>query len=72
MGIFGLIVGSIFLIGYLVNMDSFGAPYLAPFAPYIKSDMKDGFTRKSFKQMKQRPQSIPNINHRRQSDDGNK
>ncbi len=72
MGIFGLIVGSIFLIGYLVNMDSFGAPYLAPFAPYIKADMKDGFYRKSFKQMTQRPQSIPNTNHRRQSNDGNK
>ena len=68
MGVFGLIVGAIFLIGYLVNMDSFGSPYLAPFAPYIRSDLQDGFHRHSIREMKNRPKSIPNINKRRQSD----
>lgn len=69
MGIFGLIIGVMFLIGYLVNMDSYGAPYLAPFAPHIKSDLKDGLCRKSYPQMIKRPQSFPNINKRRQQNE---
>lgn len=70
LGIFGIIIGILFLIGYLVNLDSFGAPYLSPFAPYIKKDQKDGLYRKSFTEMKTRPKSIPNINMRRQDNDG--
>ncbi len=71
MGIFGIIIGVLFLIGYLVNMDSYGSPYLAPFAPYIKSDLKDGMRRRGYPQMTTRPESIPNINHRRQKSERN-
>ena len=69
MGVYGLIVGAFFLLGYLVNMDSYGSPYLAPFAPYIKSDMKDSLKRQSYLQMKMRPKSIHTDNERRQKDD---
>ncbi len=69
MGIFGIIVGLIFIIGYLANMDSYGAPYLAPYAPHIQSDLKDGLWRKGYPQMTKRPKSIPNINKRRQNDE---
>ncbi len=69
LGVFGIIVGTFFLIGYLVNMDSYGSPYLAPFAPYIKSDMKDSLKRQSIMQMKKRPKSIHTDNARRQKDD---
>ena len=64
-GIFAIVLGGIFLIGYLSSIESFGSPYLAPFSPYIKSDQKDGLTRKNISQMKNRPKSIPNINKRR-------
>ncbi|MBQ7978029.1 MAG: spore germination protein [Clostridia bacterium] len=70
LGIFGIIVGILFLIGYLVNMDSYGAPYLAPFAPYIKADQKDGLYRKTFMRQRTRPFSLQNNNKRRQSNDG--
>ena len=66
LGLYGIIIGGIFLIGYLVSLDSFGVPYLAPFAPYISSDQKDGLTRSSLAKMKNRPSSIPNINKKRQ------
>ena len=69
LGIFAVVLGVIFLIGYLVNMDSYGSPYLAPFAPYIKQDQKDGMQRKIFTEMQKRPKSISNINERRINND---
>ncbi len=65
-GLYGIVIGSIFVIGYLTSLESFGSPYLAPFAPFIKSDQKDGLTRSPLSQMKSRPSSIPNINRKRQ------
>ena len=72
LGIFGIIVGVVFLIGYLVNLDSYGAPYLAPFAPYIKADQQDALMHKPANQVFYRPKSIPNINKRRQKNDRTK
>ena len=40
--IVGLWVGFLFLIAYLTTFDSYGAAYFAPYAPYVKSDIKDG------------------------------
>ena len=58
-GYFGLLVGTVFLFTYLSGMQSYGTPYLAPYAPNIKSDKKDGFIKKDLRYMKQRPKSIP-------------
>ncbi len=69
MGILGIVLGGIFLIAYLSNMDSYGSPYLAPFAPKIKSDTKDGLRRENMTEMRRRPKSIPNKNNWRQSND---
>ena len=66
LGLYGIIIGTIFLIGYLVSLESFSTPYLAPFSPYIKSDQKDALSRSSLAKMKNRPNSIPNINRKRQ------
>ena len=71
LGILGVILAMLFLIGYLANMDSFGSPYLAPFAPHIKSDLKDGLRRVPFNQKFFRPKSIKTINKRRLKDDRN-
>ncbi len=61
-GIFGLIGGIIFFINHLSSFNSYGAPYLAPFAPYIHNDKKDAIIKAPITQMKTRPKSIKNTN----------
>jgi spore germination protein KA len=60
LGLYGMILGGIFLINYLSNFNSYGAPYLAPLSPYIKSDFKDFMNKKPLNNMILRPKSIPN------------
>lgn len=62
LGFHGIILGLIFLIAYLCNFDSFQTPYLAPYSPYIKKDMKDFILKDSLTTMTSRPKSIPNKN----------
>ena len=69
MGILGIVLGGLFLIAYLANMDSYGSPYLSPFAPNNPTDKKDGLVRQNIPQMGLRPKSIKNINKRRQKND---
>lgn len=40
-GLFGIIIGVIALVLHLCSLRSFGIPYMSPFAPYIRDDMKD-------------------------------
>lgn len=68
-GFYGIMLGIIFVCTYVVGLDNYGAPYLAPFAPYISEDMKDGLLKQDLKTMRKRPKSIPNINHVRLKDD---
>lgn len=65
-GLLGLIGGSIYLIAYLNSLENFHTPYLAPFSPFILKDNKDGLVRASLQNMKERPYSFSNQNHRRQ------
>lgn len=69
MGVLGIVLGGLFLIAYLANMDSYGSPYLSPFSPKIPSDTKDGLLRKNMTEMYERPKSIRNKNRRRQAND---
>lgn len=66
LGSHGIILSSMFLLAYLANFDSYYSPYLAPFAPYVLSDQKDGLTKDNVLSMKLRPQSISNKNKIRQ------
>ena len=70
----GIILGMLFLIVYLCNFDSFSTPYLAPYTPYIKGDLKDFVLKDSLTTMTSRPQSIPNKNKtrmiRKEKEDG--
>ena len=59
-GMYLLLIGVFLLIQYLVTLNGYGAPYLAPFAPYVKSDMKDGAVRSNYLNMKGLPNSFPN------------
>ncbi|WP_280770172.1 spore germination protein [Salipaludibacillus daqingensis] len=45
MGLYGITIGLIALVAHLASLRSFGAPYLAPFAPFIPENHKDGLFR---------------------------
>ncbi|MBQ8430456.1 MAG: spore germination protein, partial [Clostridia bacterium] len=59
-GIIGISLGSVFLLTYLVEFNAYGSPYLAPYSPYIKNDLKDGVFKKQTVALNTRPESIPN------------
>ncbi len=61
-GCYGLIVLSAGLLIYLVSFENYNAPLLAPFAPLVAHDLKDGLYKGFFKENKERPYSIKNSN----------
>lgn len=71
LGLFGIVLGGLALVVYLAGLDSYGAPYLAPYAPYIPEDTKDGIFKSGIREMKTRPKSIPNINKTRAKNEKN-
>ena len=68
-GLYGIVTAFIILTTYLTSISSFGVPYLAPLAPHIKQDRKDGFVVKPIQEMKTRPVLIVGENKTRQGDD---
>ncbi len=60
LGLLGLIGGMIYFLAYLNSIENFGAPYLAPFSPFIFSDNKDGVLKVPLNQMRTRPKSFEN------------
>ena len=66
LGLYGLVAGFIVLLVYTAGIDHYGAPYLAPFTPYIEDDQKDALNKVPFSEMIERPRSIPNRNPIRQ------
>lgn len=65
-GLFGIMLGVVWLISYLASLDSYGTPFLAPMTPFIKNDLKDFFSVASRQKMVTNPKSIPNQNTIRQ------
>ena len=65
-GLYGIITGFMMLTTYLTSITSFGVPYLAPFAPYVKSDQKDAFIKKPIQSMDKRPTLFAENNKIRQ------
>jgi spore germination protein KA len=55
-GIFGIMIGLLFILIHLTKLESFGTPYLAPFVPLRIKDLKDTFVRFPIWQLNQRPQ----------------
>ena len=66
LGMLGIVGFFVYLYIYLASIDSYGAPYLAPFAPRIQNDLKDGIILDTIEGMKTRPQSFKNYNKTRQ------
>ncbi|WP_117149515.1 spore germination protein [Paraliobacillus zengyii] len=57
-GFYGMLIGTFFIIAHLSSLRSFGTPYLAPIAPVILNEWKDGVVRLPLWLLKSRPQSI--------------
>lgn len=63
-GLYGLILGLVFLVAHLASLRSFGVPFLAPIAPFKLGDMDDVFIRFPYWSLKKRPSylktNVPN------------
>ncbi len=59
LGLLGIIGGMVYFVNYLNTMNQFHTPNLAPYAPRIKGDLKDGIIMQPITRMKTRPISLP-------------
>ncbi|WP_068785457.1 spore germination protein [Paenibacillus phocaensis] len=66
-GLYGVTCGMILIYIHLVNMRSFGVPYLSPIAPLVTEDLGDTLLRAPWWKMHKRPVQLTN-NEVRQSD----
>ncbi|MGN7355814.1 spore germination protein [Paenibacillus sp. SAF-054] len=66
MGLLGVFLMAFLVFGHLVNLKSFGAPYMQPLAPLIFKEWKDIFVRVPSSAMKTRSTSYTTRNTRRQ------
>ncbi|WP_312889095.1 spore germination protein [Desertibacillus haloalkaliphilus] len=66
-GLFGIIIGTVFLLTHLCKLRSFGVPYLAPLAPLSVNELKDVFIRTPWWAMEKRPKHIVANNMKRES-----
>lgn len=66
LGLYGLLLGGVFLMLYLVGLNGYGTPYMAPYAPDIPGDKRDGLLKAPVIDLLKRPKSIPTQNQTRQ------
>ena len=64
-GLYGIIISALLLVCYLASFNSYGTPYLAPYAPLIKSDLADGIFKKDVIGRDTRPYSMPSQKKKR-------
>ncbi|WP_159882020.1 spore germination protein [Paenibacillus puerhi] len=66
LGLIGILVSMFLIYMYMVNLRSFGIPYMQPLAPFVWKDIKDTFIRAPWFLMKTRPASYAKDNMKRQ------
>ncbi|GAA0314801.1 spore germination protein [Bacillus carboniphilus] len=66
-GLFGIVLGLLFIITHLCKLRSFGVPYLSPLAPLTVKDLKDVFIRVPWWKMNSRPNQTNKENAQRES-----
>jgi spore germination protein KA len=70
-GIYGIIAGFVYIIYYINTLNGYGAPYLAPIAPCVDPDTKDGIFKSNIYNMRYRPKSFVNKNEKRRDNGKN-
>lgn len=58
LGIFGILIGTWFLLGYVARLSSFGQPYFAPFGPIMPRDLADSVVRAPRMALRRRPAKV--------------
>lgn len=66
LGFYGILLGVFFIMVHLVQLRSFGVPYLAPLAPFHFNNVKDLLIRVPWWMMNERPQETGKGNLKRQ------
>ncbi|MFC3803192.1 spore germination protein [Cohnella sp. GCM10012308] len=66
-GIFGIACGLIIIYVHMLNLESFGMPYLSPLTPQITNAIKDTFIRAPWWKMRKRPPTAIGANRIRQT-----
>lgn len=67
MGGYGIILLGCGVITYLCSYESFGVPYMTPYAPLSKNDLQDGFIMNFYSEQEMRPSFIKSKNKRRKN-----
>jgi spore germination protein KA len=67
LGAFGIALGILFILIYLVSLKSFGVQYLSPIMPFYREEMKDCFVRMPLWSMIKRPFQMTGKNIKRRS-----
>ncbi|GMA60491.1 spore germination protein [Alicyclobacillus fastidiosus] len=65
LGLFGVGLGALAILAHLVNLRSFGVPYLVPVAPQVPSNLKDVFLRAPLWSTPHRPRLISGADKQR-------
>ncbi|MEH7335120.1 spore germination protein [Neobacillus drentensis] len=65
LGFYGIFLGVFFILVHLVQLRSFGVPYLAPLAPFHFNNVKDLLIRVPWWMMNERPQETGKTNLKR-------
>jgi spore germination protein KA len=58
LGFYGILLGVLFILVHLVQLRSFGVPYLSPIAPFNFNNLKDIFVRAPWWKMNERPEQV--------------
>ena len=58
LGPFGIVLLSTFVLFYMLSADSYGAPYLAPFSPLIRKDIRDSVVKYDMESLSTRPKFL--------------
>ena len=65
LGFYGILLGVFFILVHLVQLRSFGVPYLAPIAPFNFNNLKDVFIRAPWWKLNERPEQTGKRNLKR-------
>ena len=64
-GTYGIVLVSALCLVFLVTTENFGVPLGAPFAPFVRRDLRDTFVKYNLLSLKQRPAALASPNKRR-------
>ncbi|HHW61491.1 MAG TPA: spore germination protein [Syntrophomonadaceae bacterium] len=67
LGAFGIAIGLLGMLIHLTSLRSFGVPYLTPWAPSVKTDLKDSMIRAPLWKMILRPRLITEFDSQREA-----